>query len=182
MRGDARSVRPLIRFSYFMAEINTTRRSDYLFTLHVISKQSNKYRGYLAIRQNDSQLESVPRYGWKLDIPDSYKSHEDLVTAGNVLFSRYLKYEVSVSVPVVKEKLRGYRIVGSARFQLFDLKWEPVLELKKLEEPNKGKKQTVMGPDTAFARNLFQSAESAATFACDFGKRMVIGLVRGLEI
>ena len=40
---------------------------------------------------------------------------------------------VNVEVP---EKIRGCRIVGSARFQVVDLRWEPVLELKKTEEPS----------------------------------------------
>jgi len=59
--------------------------------------------------------------------------------------------------------------------------WEPVLELKKMEEPNKGKRQTVVGPGTVMIRNLCRSEEMAAKFALDAGKTMILDQV-GLKI
>jgi hypothetical protein len=81
-----------------------------------------------------------------------------------------------------KGKLRGYKIIGSARFDVDKHKWEPMLELKKIEEPNKGKTQVISGTSTAFGRNLFPMEETAAKFAFETGKRMILGLVSGLEI
>jgi hypothetical protein len=141
------------------------------------------YAGYLAIRESTNLLDGPPRYGIRFDIPGTFRSGEELNDVGARLFARFLKGEASpAAIPVEKEKVRGYRIVGSARFQVVDLKWEPVLELKKIEEPNRGKRQTVTGHGTVFPRNLFRSPELAARFAFDFGKGMVIGSLSGLEI
>ncbi|SEN30009.1 hypothetical protein SAMN05216404_103304 [Nitrosospira multiformis] len=79
-------------------------------------------------------------------------------------------------------KLRGYKIIGKARFDIARLKWEPSLEIRKIEEPNKGQTQIFTGSQTAFARNLFPMEDTAAKFALETGKRMVLGLVNGLEI
>ncbi|MBL8447741.1 MAG: hypothetical protein JNJ44_10060 [Zoogloeaceae bacterium] len=121
-------------------------------------------------------------YGWKLDIPGTFSSRQELSKAGDALYARFLKGEISPSIETRKEKFRGYRVVGSARFQALHFKWEPVLELRKVEEPNKGMTQLVSGRDTAFSRNLYSSSEGAAIFALEYGKRMVLGIVRGLEI
>lgn len=156
--------------------------SRYHWSIQTSSQTPGKFSGYLIIRNQDQPQEVVPRYGFRIDIPGQYGSHHDLTKAGGELFSRFLRGAVSSPVVEEKEKLRGYRIVGTARFLIHELKWEPYLELKRLEDPNKGKRQTIGGQGTAFARNLFPAAEGAAKFALDHGKRMVIGIVGGLEI
>ncbi|MBK7014776.1 MAG: hypothetical protein IPH39_04180 [Sulfuritalea sp.] len=154
----------------------------YHWSIQTISQTSGSFSGYLVIRNQDQPLEGTPRYGYRLDIPGTHRSHQELTKAGSDLFSKFLRGAVSAPVIEEKEKLRGFRIVGTGRFLVHELKWEPYLELKKLDEPNKGKRQTVGGQGTAFARNLFPAPEGAAKFALDHGKRMVIGMVGGLEI
>lgn len=165
-----------------MTNIEPLTATQHLCSLQVTSERIGAYRGYLVIRRSEESLEGLPRYGLKLEIPGTHKSRQDLSNAGTALFARYLKGEVSPLVHSEKVKFCGYRLVGSARFHAMDLKWEPLLELKKIEEPNKGRKQTIMGHDTAFARNLFPSADGAAKFAIEFGKRLVMDHSKELEI
>lgn len=155
---------------------------QYMCYLEFTKDGSSEFAGFLSIRKIEDPSEGPSRYGWKIDIPGKFHSRQELISAGNTFFSRFLNGEVSPSSSTEKEKFRGYRIVGSARFQAIDLKWEPVLEIKKVEEPNKGKRQTIIGSNTVFPRNLYSSPEGAAKFAFEFGKRMVLGIVQGLEI
>ena len=83
---------------------------------------------------------------------------------------------------VEKMTCRGYKIIGTARFDTTKLQWEPSLEIKKIKEPNKGKTQSVTGAERAFSHNLFPLEETAAKFAVDTGNRMVLGLLNGLTI
>jgi len=163
-----------------------TSISKYHHHVYVTHDKAGTYGGYLVIRHKDepskeSSIESSP-YGSKLEIHGVFRSREEVVRVGKRLYSRYLKGEVS-ALPAYeeKEKLRGYRIIGKARFDADKLMWEPVLELKKMEEPNKGKRQTVVGPGTVMTRNLCRTEEMAAKFALDVGKTMILDQV-GLEI
>ncbi len=163
-----------------------TSISKYRHHVYVTHDKAGTYGGYLVIRHKDepskeSSIESSP-YGSKLEIHGVFRSREEVVREGKKLYSRYLKGEVS-ALPAYeeKEKLRGYRIIGKARFDADNLMWEPVLELKKMEEPNKGKRQTVVGPGTVMIRNLCRSEEMAAKFALDAGKTMILDQV-GLKI
>lgn len=163
--------------------INLSRPSESRHLCHLeVAKNGTDFTGFLSIRHLDDSLEESSRYGQKLEIPEKFQSRQELIDAGNILFTRFLKGEVSTPIAMIKERFRGYRVLGTARFQVVDLKWEPILELKKIEEPNKGKKQVIGGYNTAFTRNLFPSSEGAARFANEFGKRMILGIVQGLEI
>jgi hypothetical protein len=164
--------------------LNLSKPSDpqHLCHLEFTTDGPSEFAGFLSIRRIDDPLEGPSRYGWKIEIPGKFQSRQELIATGNTFFGRFLKGEVSSPTATEKEKFRGYRITGSARFQAVDLKWEPVLEIKKVEEPNKGTKQIIVGPNTVFPRNLFPSPEGAAKFAFEFGKRMVLGIVQGLEI
>lgn len=155
-----------------------------LYSYQLISTHvDGLHEGFLAVRELPDGLESPSRYGFRIEVPGKFSSKEDLVTEAKRHFTRFSSGEVGHdAIPVERLKLRGYRLLGTARFQIVDLKWEPVLYLKKIEEPNRGHKQTVMGPDTVFPRNLFRSPDLAARFAVDFGKAMVIGFLNGLEI
>jgi len=165
-----------------MVKLSHSSDTQHLCDLVFTMDGPSQFAGFLSIRRINDPLEGPPRYGSRIDIPGKFRSRQELIATGNTYFSRFLNGEISSSVAPLKEKFRGYRITGSARFQALELKWEPVLEIKKLEEPNKGRRQSLQGPDTPFPWNLFQSSESATRFALDYGKRMVLGLVQGLEI
>lgn len=165
--------------------MSENREDQPIYSFQLISAigQDGLYVGYLAIREVPNGFENPSKYGIRLDIPGSFRMNDELVQAGRVHFDRFNRGEVGLdSIPVVKEKLRGYRITGTARFQLVDLKWEPVLEIKKMEEPNRGAKQIIMGPETVFPRNLYRDPELAAKFAVEFGRSMVTKSVNGLQI
>jgi hypothetical protein len=130
----------------------------------------------------DETSKEVSYYGHKLPIPGPLKSRAAVYEAGDKLYDRYLKGEISPPEHLEKAKLRGYEIIGSARFDVGKHEWEPTLELKKMEGLNKGQTQVISGTSTAFGRNLFPMEETAAKFALEAGKRMVLGLVSGLEI
>ena len=165
-----------------MVNLSQASDSQHLCHLEFTTDGPSEFAGFLSIRRIDNPLEGPPLYGWKLQIPGTFNSRKELIAAGNIFFGRFLKGEVSSPIATEKEKFRGYRIIGSARFQAVALKWEPILEIKKVEEPNKGKKQIISGHNTVFPRNLFPSSEGAAKFAFNFGKAMVLGSVQGLEI
>jgi len=147
-----------------------------------VEDDSRRHLGYIVIRHTDNPLAGPSRYGSRIDIPGSFRSHDELITAADELFARFLRGDVSAPLTEHREKFQGYRITGTVRFDAVALKWEPVLELKKMDEPNKGKRQTVSGGNTPFPRNLFDTPENAAQFAFDYGKRMILSLIQGLEI
>jgi len=156
-------------------------------TLHSFHIESTKddfgrHKGYVVIRRVDNALEGPSQYGVRLDIPGTFSSGQALLESANQVFIRFTRGEMHAPVVEEKQKLNGYRITGSARFHIGHLKWEPILELKKTVEPNKGAKQLVMGHGTPFPRNLFSSPQNAARFAVDYGKSMVIRHVQGLSI
>lgn len=151
-------------------------------SIQVIGEE-NGYGGYLVIRYIDETSKEPSHYGKKLPIPGPFKSSSEVHKAGDRLYDRYLKGQVDAPpFHLEKGKLRGYKIIGSARFDVDKHKWEPMLELKKIEEPNKGKTQVISGTSTAFGRNLFPMEETAAKFALETGKRIILGLVSALEI
>ena len=162
---------------------NSRSEKNYSFRLEAwVEGNGQRHLGYLAIRQTANPLEGLSLYGTRLDIPGSFQSHRDLSAAADKLYARFLRGDISPPIVEHKEKYQGYRITGKVRFKVGELKWEPVLELKKMQEPNKGLRQTVSGIDTPFPRNLFDTPENAALFAFDYGKRMVMGLIQGLKI
>lgn len=158
----------------------STENAASLKSIKIIRDGDGSYHGFLLIRQIDESSKPTP-YSWKLTISGAFKSSVDVTREGDKLYERFLKGEITVQQYAEKVKLRGYRIIGRARFDADREGWEPTLELKKLEDPNKGKMQIVMGRKTAFARNLFPTEERAAKFALDVGKGMVIDKA-GLEI
>lgn len=160
--------------------IEPTFTSQSLNLIKVIRGEAGTYKGYLVIRDVD-EMSKPTSYGRKLTISGPFKSSMDVKREGDKLYERFLKGEITSQPYAAKIKLRGYRIIGKARFDADQEGWEPTLELKKLEEPNNGKIQIVMGRNTAFARNLFSTEERGARFALDAGKAMVIDRT-GLEI
>ncbi len=143
---------------------------------------NGSYQGYLVIYRFDEVGKPI-RYGLKIPIPGVFNSGITLSHEGEKLYARYRKGAISIAPPhVEKMKCRGYKIIGTARFNTAKLQWEPSLEIKKIEEPNKGETQSVTGAERAFAHNLFSLEETAAKFAVETGNRMVLGLVNGLTI
>lgn len=160
--------------------MNTEAPSGSLKVVRIIRNENGMYGGYLVIRYLDESSKPTS-YGCKITIPDSFRTSAEAIRESDKLFSRYIKDEISIQQYSEKIKLRGYRIIGKARFDADREGWEPVLELKKIEEPNRGQTQIIIGRNTAFARNLFATEERAAKFAIDAGKMMVIDRT-GLDI
>jgi hypothetical protein len=156
---------------------------QYSYALKSEVGQDSLHSGYLVLREIQTDLNTPSMYGIRIPIPGKYNGSEELAAAGRAVFVKFNKGTATTeSIPKLQEKLKGYRLTGTARFQIIDLKWEPVLEIKNMEGANRGLRQTVIGGHTPFTRNLFRSPDSAAQFALDYGKQMVNKTVGGLEI
>jgi hypothetical protein len=160
----------------------TPSRPQSLKSVQIIRDENGTYEGYLVIRHIDETSKEASYYGRKLPISGPLKSRAEVHEAGDRLYDRYMKGDISIPEHSEKGKLRGYKITGRARFDASKHEWEPILELKKIEAPNKGQAQVILGSDTVFGRNLFAMEETAAKFAVETGKRMILGLVNGLDI
>jgi len=150
------------------------------YLLKTCRNSRGEYSGYMIIHEVKELGERPPFFGTRIDIQGSYKSENELSSIAKKDFERYKKGELSTGRLNEKEKLNDYEIIGSAKFTISQLKWVAYLELKKIKEPNKGNVQIV--EDGALMRNFYDSERRAARFALDYGKRMVIGHIRGLKI
>lgn len=146
-------------------------------THKLVSHRNDKgrFEGFIQVAGGASRL------GWKVEVSGEYVNSWDLQTEALHTFSRFKAGEVKALTNEQSRKFRGYRLTGRVRYVVAEDGWEPVLEMKKLEEPYRGRKVVYQGGETPFPRNAQRTPERATLFAIEYGERLVMGLVGNLH-
>lgn len=159
------------------------RNGEYRYTLHIVPiKGRQAFFAYiLQIKQPADDIER-PRFCNRFTLNGEFKSKDDACREGIKTVQRIADGLLSPESVRLKEKFRDYKIIGSARLRLDQIMWEPTLEIVSQRPANKGAVQCFNDYPSSFQRNLFDDVHTAADYAMNHGKRLIVGLVGGLKI
>jgi hypothetical protein len=157
------------------------RHGDNRYTLN--SDNSNGHFNFfvLQIRQPFGDAET-PRFANKVNLVGQYKNQHEAHNDALLIAEQFEKGEIRANHERIKKTIRDYELIGSASFRTNIHKWQPMLQIISKKEKNRGAKQDFSAPDSALARNLFDSPSSASKNAIDYGERVVLGFIGGLHI
>lgn len=155
-----------------------TRIADHRYTVH----RSDEGTVYV-LRWNQPYGDAtVPRYASRYDLPTPYRSAADAFEAAKTSVGQLERGELGFIRERLKKRVRDYEIVASAEFRTNAHRWQPVAKIVSHRETNKGAVQELGGHDSSLARNLFDSAPTAAKYALEVGERVVLGFIGGLHV
>jgi hypothetical protein len=139
-------------------------------------------RAYVTAHPRDNRGGPRSRFAVRLDLPGVYSSKADAEAAAFYIANRYFRRKFAALEHEVSTTVKGYVIIGRARFRIDCHEWEPILWIKSLRSVNRGATQGFEGNASPLYRRTFPTAETAAHFALSYGERVVMGLVGGLHI
>ncbi len=132
----------------------------------------------------DDRDRVISRLGTRLDLSEVFYSRNVARDAGYEAARRFAVGQLSPERVEIKKKVKDYQLIGGAGFRSDVMRWEPTLTVKRKREASKGGAltQTFDEINSPFRFNTFPTAASAAGFGLDYGEKMVLGMVAGLQI
>jgi len=155
-----------------------TRIANHRYTVH----RSDDGVAYI-LRWNQPYGDAaVPRFASRYDLPNSFRSVADAFVEAKASAEQLERGELSFIRERIKKRVRDYEIVASAEFRTNAHRWQPMARIISHRDKNNGAVQELGGPESSLAKNLFDSAPTAAKYALEIGERVVLGFVGGLHV
>ena len=122
------------------------------------------------------------RFAVRLDLPGAYANKAAAEPDAYEIARRFFHHPLIAPQFEVVKTVKDYQLTVRARFRIDCHAWEPVLWIKSSRPGKRGATQAFEGSDSPFVNQTFATPTAATRFACSYGERLVLGLIRGLNI